>query len=142
MSTECKRNDPVLFPSCFVHDHFMPQSCSVHVPFKSRRAPLMFPLCSLHVPSNSVAVPFMLPPCPSMVHHVPDLSLPYPRHGPPCPRHVPQRIWRHRDRISTQNDEFSNRLQTARCHMIYIEHAGSHGDIRCPCVKILQHCIN
>lgn len=146
MSTECKRNDPVLFPSCFVHDHFMPQSCSVHVPFMFPSSPAVLHSCSLYVPFTSLQIPLLLPscspPCPSMFHHVPDLSLPYPRHVPPCPRHVPQRIWRHRDRISTKNDEFSNRLQTARCHMIYIEHAGSHGDIRCPCVKILQHCIN
>ena len=29
-------------------------------------------------------------------------------------RKFPQCIWRHRDRISTKNNEFSNRLQTAR----------------------------
>ena len=89
MSTECKRNDPVLFPSCFVHD----QSCSVHVPFhvpfKFPSSPAVLHSCSLYVPFTSLQIPLLFPSCSP---HAPQCSTMSPTclcHIPAMSRHVP-----------------------------------------------------
>jgi len=89
MSTECKRNDPVLFPSCFVHDHFMPQSCSVHVPFMFPSSPAVLHSCSLYVPFTSLQIPLLFPSCSPHAPQCSTMSPTCPCHIPAMSRHVP-----------------------------------------------------